>query len=100
MLDDHERETLREIQRRMFVDDPDFERSFRALGAPAREPVAVPPGPHRWAYAVVIGIAALLATVLLLAGSVGGALAFTVIAAAVWLARHLENAARKHEPGD
>ncbi|GAB1516143.1 DUF3040 domain-containing protein [Actinophytocola sp. KF-1] len=95
MLSDHERKTLREIQRQLVVDDPDFERTFRTLAAPA-------PGPtlRWWTYTAVIVIAAVLATVSLLAGSVGGTLAFSVIAGAVWCARHLEKAATRRELDD
>lgn len=85
MLSDREREALREIQRQVFVDDPDFERSFRALEAPK------PPSPHRWAYRVVVVIAAFLTVAMVVAGSAGGALAFAVVAGAVWLAQHLEH---------
>ncbi|MBB4906052.1 DUF3040 domain-containing protein [Actinophytocola algeriensis] len=92
MLSDRERRTLREIHRQMVVDDPDFERSFRTLAAGPPDPTAMPPAQLRWAYTGVIVIAILLATVSLLAGSVGGTLAFSVIAGAVWFAQRLEKA--------
>ncbi|MGH3756253.1 DUF3040 domain-containing protein [Actinophytocola sp.] len=98
MLSDHERETLREIQRQLVVDDPDLERSFRALEKPT--PTRTPPPQGRWAYTAGIAVAAVLAVVLLLAGSLGGALAFAVIAGSVSLARHLDHAARQRKRGD
>lgn len=84
MLDDHERKVLRDIQRRLAFDDPNFEESFRALESPA----AARRGELRPAYTAVIIVAGLLAVVMLLAGSAGGALAFAIVATAVWCARH------------
>jgi hypothetical protein len=108
VLSDHDRETLREIQRQLFVNDPDFERSFRALDAqPCTRPAAsapesppAPSGEYRWVYTTVIVIAGLLAVLLQLAGSFGGALAFTVIAGSMWLVRHLEHSARQRKRDD
>lgn len=94
MLSDHERHALREIQRQLVIDDPDFERSFRALET------ATPPTPRRWVWTVVIVIAALLATIMLLAGSPGGALIVTLVAGSVWLIRHLRSSGGDREPGD
>ena len=85
MLSDGERETLREIERGLSADDPDFERSFRA------DPASAPPAWRRSVYTLSIVVAAVLGTVLLLVGSLGGALAFTVAAGAVWLAMRHEN---------
>ncbi len=81
MLNDRERKTLREIQHQLSVDDPDFERSFRAVALP-------PPGHRRLAYTAVIVLAALLGIVMLLAGSPGGALAFAAIVGLAWFAQH------------
>lgn len=100
MLSDHERKTLREIQRQMVVDDPDFERSFRTLAASPPDPTAIPPAQLRWAYTVVTVIAIFLATVSLLAGSVGGTLAFSVIAGSVWFAQYLGKAATQRKLDD
>ncbi|MPZ78935.1 MAG: DUF3040 domain-containing protein [Actinophytocola sp.] len=81
MLSDRERETLCEIQRRLVTDDPDFERSFRA--------VAVPPPDHRWlAYAIVLVVVALLGTVMALAGAPAAALAFAATGGLIWSPRH------------
>lgn len=106
MLSDHERAALREIQWQLFVDDPDFERSFHALdtqpatrqAAPA--PERPPPGRYRWALTTVIVIAALLAVVLLLAGSLGGALAFTIVAGSMWLVRRLDDSTEQRGSDD
>ncbi len=100
MLSDHERKTLQEIQRHLVVDDPDFERTFRTLATPTPDPTALSPALRWWMYTAVIVIAAFLATVSLLAGSVGGTLAFSVIAGAVWCAQHLETAATRRELDD
>jgi len=89
VLSDHERETLREIQRHMVAEDPDFERSFDALEAPAR---------HRWAYTTLVAVTGVLAPVMLLAGSIGGALTFAIAAGSLWWTRHLEDIAGQPEP--
>lgn len=98
MLSDHERETLREIQRQLVVNDPDLQRSFRAFEEST--PTQTPPPEGRWAYggwAYTAGIvvATVLAIVMLLTGSLGGALAFAIIAASVSVARHLNHAVRQ-----
>lgn len=95
MFSDHERETLREIQRQLTLDDPGFEESFRALEVPAPEPATQL---HR-VYTVVIVITVILSVVMGLAGSVGGVLAFAIIATSVWAARHFLTA-DSPRPGD
>lgn len=94
MLDDNEREALRDIQRRLFVDDPDLERSFRALDGPP------PPGVHRWVRPTCAAVAALFAVVGVLAGSPGGALAFAFVAVAVWWAGSVRDHPEAHRPDD
>ena len=84
MLSDRERETLHEIQRHLIVEDPDFERSFRAFEAPASS------AHHRWVYTTLVVVTAVLAPLLLLAGSPGGAVAFAIVAGTLWWTRHLE----------
>lgn len=92
MLSDYERKTLREIQRQLLVEDPNFERSFRAIEAPASRS-------HRErAYTAGIVIAALLAVVGLLVGSPGGVLAFSLIAVSVWFAKHHRDGDAAGEP--
>lgn len=98
MLSDHERETLRRIQRELVVDDPDLEQSFRAFEETA--PTQPPPPRGRWAYTAGIVVAATLAVVLLLAGLPGGALAFAVIAGSVAFARHLDQTTRQRKLDD
>jgi hypothetical protein len=95
LLSDYERKTLREIQRQLNIDDPEFERSFRAL----EESTPEPPTRLRRVYTVVIVISALLGVVMGLAGSVGGALAFAIIAASAWFARRCLNG-NGHRRGD
>ncbi|ONI92119.1 hypothetical protein ALI22I_05775 [Saccharothrix sp. ALI-22-I] len=96
MLSDHEQETLREIQRQLVVDDPDFERSFRALDAPEPTPTAG----RRWLYPMVIAIASLLAILMLLAGSPGSALGYGLVAGLVWLAQYFHDTAARREHDD
>src|SRR4051794_2444895 len=48
VLSDHERETLREIQRQLVVNDPDLQRSFRAFEEST--PTQTPPPEGRWAH--------------------------------------------------
>ena len=91
MLSDHERRTLREIQRHLIVDDPDFERSFRAWEA------ATSPARYRWVYTTLVVVTAVLVPVMVLAGSAGGALAFAVVAGTLWWTRHLDGATRHRE---
>ncbi len=100
VLSDHEQRTLREIQRQLVLDDPDFERTFRAVAASAPDPSAVPPAELRWAYTAIIVIAISLATVSLLAGSIGGTLAFSVVAGSMWFAQRLGKAATQRETDD
>jgi hypothetical protein len=96
VLSDHERETLREIQRQLIVDDPTLEQTFRAL----EKPIPAPATRCQRIYTLIIVVATLLAVVLLLIGSAGGALAFATIAGSVWLARHFQRAAGDRPPGD
>jgi hypothetical protein len=77
VLDDHERETLREVERRLLADDPAFARAFRARQTHLRHPHR-----RRRGAIVAVVIAVLLAGLLLAVGSFGGAL---VCAAAVWV---------------
>jgi hypothetical protein len=84
VLSENERETLREIQRHLIVEDPDFERTFRAFEA------STPSARYRWVYTTLVVITAVLAPVMLLAGSPGGALAFAIVASTLWWTRHLE----------
>lgn len=78
MLSDHEMRTLRELERRLLDDDPDFPRRFdmraRRLDRRRRE--------LRVATALVLALAA----VLLVAGAPGAAFALVAVCGVVWLA--------------
>ena len=94
MLSDHERETLREVERQFLAEDPEFARSFdtraRDLG-----------GEHRVSVSLQIGIVAavLLVALMLVAGSPAGALAFATATGLIWHAwRHsTRHAARRDD---
>lgn len=91
LSDRHRQRPLRETQRQLIVDEPDVERSFRALTAPEPNP----PARHRSAYPAVIIVAALLAMIMLVTGSPGGAFTFGLIAGSVWLARYFHHLATR-----
>lgn len=78
MLSNHERRTLREVERDCLAEDPDFVRPFQA-------------DEHRPGYrstaTLAMVVAASIGSILLIAGSVVGALAFTVSAGLIWLLR-------------
>ncbi|MDN5919811.1 MAG: DUF3040 domain-containing protein [Pseudonocardia sp.] len=80
MLSDHEMKTLRELERQLLDDDPEFPRRFdtRArrlggnhLGMPA---------------ATAIAVVMVLAAVLLVAGAPGAALGLVTVTGVLWLA--------------
>jgi Flp pilus assembly protein TadB len=86
VLSDHERKTLRELERQLMAEDPEFPRSFDAgahrLG---RKHCGVTAG-------IAITVAVLLFALMLAVGSLGGALAFGAGTGLVWLAwRHSDN---------
>ena len=86
MLSDHERMTLREIERQILAEDPEFTRSFdMGVQRPHRE--------RRDGVSVKIAImaAVLLGALMLVAGSPSGALAFAAVAGLIWLARRHSN---------
>jgi hypothetical protein len=93
VLNEHERETLREIQRHLVVEDPAFEEPFRAFD------IGTPRARYRWVYTTLVVITAVLAPIVLVAGSPGGAFAFAVIAGTLWWTRHLEDVDRRGQPG-
>jgi Flp pilus assembly protein TadB len=83
VLSDHERKALREVERQFLTEDPRFTRSFEArqtqLTRQSRKPGA---GLAVWA-------AALLAALVLVAGSLAGALAIAFATSLLWTAwRH------------
>jgi hypothetical protein len=79
VLSDHERKTLREVERQFQAEDPGFTRSFEARQTRmARHPRKL--GVH-----LVLGSAALLAVLVLISGSLAGALAIAFTTALIWL---------------
>ncbi|MEO3789484.1 DUF3040 domain-containing protein [Nonomuraea sp. B10E15] len=85
MLDDHERETLRDIQRRLRVDDPDFAKSFGTGTRRLRRAAAT--DLSRRAYTAMLVVSSGFGVILLLAGSPFLALLFAALAVWVWYAR-------------
>jgi Flp pilus assembly protein TadB len=77
MLSFHERKTLRELQHRLFAEDPDLERSFR--DAPLRRS----PG-RRWRLYATVVSACVFGVVMLLLGSPASALGIAAVAAVTW----------------
>ena len=85
MLDDRERDELREIQRRLRAEDPDFARS---LHAGARHlPRASAPDLSRRTYTFLLVFSSASGVLLLLTGSPFLALLFAGLTAWVWYAR-------------
>jgi len=80
VLSDREREALNEIERQLAVEDPGFSRTFHAVGQ------SPPYNQVRLAYAVTIVVAIVLGLIVLLAGSVLGALVFAAVAGGVAVA--------------
>jgi hypothetical protein len=80
MLNDHERNTLREFERRLLSEDPEFARSFDARAQ--RLASASPPGVGIKIF-LVGGL--LLSALVLVAGSLSGAVAIAVATGLVWL---------------
>jgi hypothetical protein len=77
MLDDNDRKTLREVERRFLTDDPEFARSFHEQ---LREQPSAPAGSNG---KIAVVAALLFSAFLLLAGFPGGALACLMTTAAV-----------------
>ena len=74
MLNDHERKTLREVERQFLVEDPEFTRSF-ATRAQRLERRHLDGGLVK----IAIVAAVLLGALMLVAGSPSGALAFAAV---------------------
>lgn len=92
MLSEREEMTFREIRRQLLADE-DFGPLLRARDLP---------DPRAWArrfHAWVIGIVALAAAVLVLAGAHGTAVVFIAAAVVLGLARHIETAAERTTDG-
>ena len=80
MLSDHELKTLRELERRLLDDDPDFPRSFDTRAQRLGRPRPGLPSITAVAVAVVLG------AVLLMAGAPGAALGLVTVTGLLWLA--------------
>jgi hypothetical protein len=80
VLNEHERKTLREVEHQLMADDPEFARAFEARQARLQRH----PGLRGTGIAVVAGI--LLAALMLIAGSLTGALAVAVTTWLIWMA--------------
>ncbi len=90
MLNDHERKTLREVERDSMADDPAFTRAFQ------EHQTRLSRRPHRTGAAIAIVAATLLAALLLIAGSPAGALAFATTTGLIWMAwRHSTDTDRR-----
>jgi hypothetical protein len=78
VLSDHERKTLAEVERRLIADDPEFAQSFRARQTSLQR------DPHRRGATIAAVAAVLLVVLMLLAGSLVGALGSVVTTALIW----------------
>lgn len=82
MLSEHDWTVLGEVERQLRAEDPEFTRSFATnaqrlqRGRPDRDLIKL----------ATVG-AVLLAALMLVAGSAGGALAFAAVAGLIWWAR-------------
>ncbi|MEU4234442.1 DUF3040 domain-containing protein [Nonomuraea sp. NPDC026600] len=85
MLDDYEREALREIQRRLLVEDPEFAQAFDTDARCLHRASA--PDLSRRAYTVMLVFSSGFGVILLLAGSPFIALLFAALTMWVWYAR-------------
>ncbi len=80
MLNDHEWKALREVERQFQDEDPRFTRSFEA------RQTRMARHPHELGARVAVVAAALIAAVVLLAGSSAGALAIAFTTGLIWVA--------------
>lgn len=82
MLSDHERETLREVERQFLTEDPGFTRAFEA------RQTRMSRRPHRLGARIGLVTSALLTMFLLVAGSLGSALVVAVVTGLIWVVLH------------
>ena len=87
MLSDRERETLREVERRILDEDPRFARAFEAR---AQRLPCGNPGGVGMTILLVAGV--LLSMLVLVAGSWGIALALALATGLTWLVLRLDDA--------
>jgi hypothetical protein len=79
VLSDRERKTLREVERRLLIEDPEFARSFAARA----QRLPGPAGPLGIKIFLIAGL--LVSAFVLVAGSLGGAVAFATATGLIWL---------------
>ena len=79
MLSDREREALRRVERQIRNEDPAFVRSFDARAQ------RLPHHAGRLGITIFVVAGLLLSTVVLVAGSLGGAMLFAFTTGLVWL---------------
>lgn len=80
MLSDHEWKTLREVKQRFTAEDPEFPRSFEA-----RE-VCLPRRPRRRGTSIALVVGGLLVALMLIVGSLAGALVVAATTGMIWMA--------------
>jgi uncharacterized membrane protein YdfJ with MMPL/SSD domain len=82
VLSDRERATWDEIQDQLLAEDPGFARSF---DAPGQDPTSTPPrrAGERLVHRILAWSTAVLGVLLLLAGSVGGAMLVAMVGVAL-----------------
>jgi Flp pilus assembly protein TadB len=93
VLSDRERETLREVERRILDEDPGFARAFQERAR--RLPSGSAWGTGMTVF-VIVGV--LASAVVLVAGSLGFALAFALATGLIWLVWRLEDGAPPQGP--
>jgi hypothetical protein len=81
MLDDYERNTLHEVERRLLDEDPEFARAFDARARSLSRGRVVGGGIKIF---LIGGL--LVSALVLLAGSPSGAVAFAIVTGLIWLA--------------
>lgn len=89
MLSDHERKTLREVERQIMLEDPEFARSFEAT---SRQP---PRDRHRVAYTAAIVVALVLCVLMFVVGAPGTALVLAGGAGLIWVVRRWRDNGRR-----
>lgn len=84
MLSDYERKTLREVERQLMLEDPEFARSFYAHEQHPPRDHHRPP--NKIVIVVAVLLSALLSALLLIVGLLSGALTFAAVAGLIWMA--------------
>ncbi|TWF80469.1 DUF3040 family protein [Pseudonocardia hierapolitana] len=79
MLSDRERETLREVERRLLIEDPEFARYFKARAQRLPHPA------DGLGIKIFLIAGLLISALVLVAGSLGGAAAFAAATGLIWL---------------